>query len=130
MQNLWTMLMVALMGVICGSVESYSAWSSPSTCPLVDIRTQDRFDAERFSGMWYLISDYDTEGQFLYGFLEIADVRAHFSVSDAGSMSILTGESISDQVINAQGTNMLVGNFTMHWSYRGFGDKIGYIYDW
>ena len=67
----------------------------PSDCRLQNIRTHMDFKPGRFSGMWYLISDYDTQGQLLYMFLDIADVRANFSVMEDGrSMNIMTGKHI------------------------------------
>ena len=65
--------------------------ASGEECELVNIPTQENFNSTRFAGKWYLISDYNVDGQVVSNFIDIDDVQAIFHARPRGNMKIQTG---------------------------------------
>ena len=91
---------------------------SSDQCQLSDIPTQSSFDTSRFAGKWYLISDYNVEGQVVSNVFDIDDVQAVFQPRSFGNMKIATGKIVSrhSDVTLATGTQVIM-TMTMTMKY-------------
>ena len=69
--------------------------STTDDCKLSNIRTQSQFNTSRFAGKWYLISDYNVDGQMISNVIDYGDVQAIFQPKSHGNMKIATGNYIN-----------------------------------
>ena len=89
-------------------------------CEVDNIPTQSGFDSVRFAGTWYLVSDYNVEGQFVSNFVDIDDVQAVFTHRPGGDMKISTGTNTTTSSKLKSGLNSIFKSFRTRFGFPYF----------